>query len=171
MPELRSGHIVLRPLRDSDAETLATLANDTRIWENLRDHFPNPYNVEDAKLFIEASSMEDPVLIMAITTQGSLAGVIGLTRQSDVYRKSLEIGYWLGAPFWGKGLATTAVTLITEYAFEKLSCNRLFSGVFSFNKASMRVLEKCGFQKEGIFKKAVWKNGRFWDEHRYARLK
>ena len=89
--------------------------------------------------------------------------------QKDVYRESAEIGYWLGAPYWGKGIATKAVALVTHYGFETLRLNRIFTGVFSFNKASMRVLEKNGFTKEGIFKRAVVKNGITYDEHRYAK--
>lgn len=171
MSALRSGHVVLRPLLSTDAKSMASLANNEKVWENLRNYFPNPYHLEDAQLFIETTALEDPVKTMSINADGVFAGVIGLTQQADVYQKSMELGYWLGVSFWGKGLATTAVGLITKYAFDHLPCNRLFSGVFSFNTASMKVLEKNGYQKEGVFKKAVWKNGQFWDEHRYALLK
>ena len=57
---------------------------------------------------------------------------------------------------------------MVEYAFQEIKLERIFGGIFEYNKASMRVLDKCGFQLEGISKKALIKNGRFWDEYRYA---
>jgi len=94
-----------------------------------------------------------------------------LILQQDVYRKSVEIGYWLGEPFWGMGIATKAVGLIASHAFEDLGLMRIFAGVFEYNIGSMKVLERNGFQKEGIAKKAVFKSDKFWDEHRYYKLK
>jgi ribosomal-protein-alanine N-acetyltransferase len=69
------------------------------------------------------------------------------------------------------GIASNAVMLLSEYAFETLDLVRLHTGVFDYNKASRRVLEKCGFTLEGIFRKSVIKNGKFFDEYRYAKLK
>ena len=90
--------------------------------------------------------------------------------QKDVYQKSAEIGYWIGEPFWGKGIATKAVELITKYGFDELNLNRIYTGVFEYNIVSMKVLEKNGFQKEGIFKNAVLKNDKVYDEHRFYKL-
>ena len=95
---------------------------------------------------------------------------IGLTIQKDVYKKSAEIGYWIGEPFWGNGIATKAVELITEYGFNKLALNRVYAGVFEYNITSMKVLEKNGYKKEGIFKNAILKNDKVYDEHRFFKL-
>lgn len=173
MKELRltAGDISLRPLQMSDAKTLALLANDKRIWDNLRDYFPHPYGLPDARSFIKMKNQEDPTHTFSVCYHEEFAGIAGLNTQQDVYRKSKEIGYWLGAPFWGKGIATQAVKLLCAYAFENLDCNRIHTGVFSNNPASMKVLENAGFTKEGVFKDAVWKNNDFWDEHRYAMLR
>jgi len=81
------------------------------------------------------------------------------------------LGYWLGEPYWNKGIATTAVNIITDFAFGELAFKRIYAGVFEYNLASMKVLEKNGFVKEGICRKAVLKNDKFWDEHLYAKLK
>ena len=97
--------------------------------------------------------------------------MIGLIVQKDVYRKSAEIGYWIGEPFWGMGIATKAVEPITEYGFMELELNRIYTGVFEYNTASMKVLEKNGFEKEGIFKDAIFKNSKVYDEHRFFKLK
>lgn len=169
-PALESGNIRLRRLQKSDAPQLAELANDKRIWDNLRDYFPHPYRLKDAQDFISRVSQEDPVLTFAVIFDEQFAGIAGLHSQQDVYRKSKEIGYWIGAPFWGKGIATNAVKLLSAYAFDNLACHRLQAGVYSYNPASMKVLENAGYLKEGIFEQAVWKNEEFWDEHRYALL-
>ena len=71
----------------------------------------------------------------------------------------------------GKGIATTTVRLITDYAFNVFDMHRVYAGVFEYNVGSMRVLEKNGYQKEGVFKQAVIKNGAYWDEHRYYKLR
>jgi RimJ/RimL family protein N-acetyltransferase len=97
--------------------------------------------------------------------------MIGLHPQKDVYRLSAELGYWIGEPFWGNGIATKAVELILKYGFETLNLNRIYAGVFEHNIASMRVLEKCDFVKEGIAKQAVIKNNKVIDEHKFAIIK
>lgn len=158
----------LRTLAKADAEILAGLANDKTIWNNVRDHFPYPYTIEHAKHFISESSSENPPVTFAIDYNQKLVGVIGIKRQPDIYRRSGEIGYWIGSSYRRRGIATTALELITNYGINTLVINRLYAGVFSNNIASIKVLEKCGYLHEGISKKAVWKNGQFVDEHRFA---
>ena len=98
-------------------------------------------------------------------------GVISLVAQTDVYKKTAEIGYWIGEPFWNKGIATKTVNIITNYGFDQFNFVRIHTGVFEFNMASMRVLEKAGYKKDGLFEKAVIKNGQIWNEHRYSKIK
>lgn len=184
MPKVKWGHTIfnilsmphmlvekdlrLRPLRDSDAAVLASLANNKKIWDNLRDFFPHPYEETDALFFIDLTKKEKPLLNFGIEFQGELCGVIGLTPQPDIYCKSAEIGYWLGEAYWNKGLATRAIKLITDYGFETLQLVRIYTGIFEYNPGSMRALEKNGYEKDGVFKKSVFKNGQIWDEHRYS---
>jgi ribosomal-protein-alanine N-acetyltransferase len=170
MKELTSGDILLRALADSDKERLAELCNNKKILDNLRDNIPFPYTVTDAELFIQHCKTENPPVTFAIEYRNELAGVIGLVKQSDVYKHSAEIGYWLGEQFWGKGIATEAVKLIVEYGFLELKLVRIFTGVFDYNTASQKVLRKAGFILEGIFDKSVIKNGTIYDEYRYAKI-
>ena len=100
--------------------------------------------------------------------EGEIIGSIGLVLQSDVYKLTAEIGYWIGEPYWGKGITTKAVQLITEYGFNELGLVRIYTGVFDFNKASQKVLEKAGFKLESIFEKSVVKNNKICDEYRYG---
>jgi ribosomal-protein-alanine N-acetyltransferase len=91
--------------------------------------------------------------------------------RQDVYRKTAILGYWLSEELWGKGIVSEAVKLVTNYAFTQLDLIRLQASVYSKNPASMRVLEKAGYQKEGVMRNAVIKNGVVMDEHLYAILK
>jgi RimJ/RimL family protein N-acetyltransferase len=169
--ELSSGIIVLRPLRQTDAERLAHLANNEKISRNLRDGFPHPYTEEDAGNFLQKFTNQNPVTFFGIDYNGEYVGNISLVPGQDVYRKSAEIGYFIGESYWNKGIITTAVNLITEYGFNHLDIIRIHTGVFEYNTASMHVLEKCDFVKEGVFRKSVVKQGKLWDEVRYAKIK
>ncbi len=167
--ELSSGEVTLRMLRKTDADQLAQLITPS-IWDNLRDHIPFPYHTSDALNFISTCEKQSPPCTFAITIKKELCGVIGIILQKDIYRLSGEVGYWIGESFWGKGIATTALQLISNYGFNELKLNRLFAGTFGHNEASKRVLEKCGYLLEGISKAAIIKNNQILDEHRYALL-
>jgi RimJ/RimL family protein N-acetyltransferase len=168
--ELQSGNIKLRPLRLTDAERLAELANNEKISRNLRDGFPNPYTLVDAENFLSKFTNQDPVTFFGIEYNGEHVGNISLVPGQDIYRKSAEIGYFIGESYWNKGIVTTAVNLITEYGFKHLGIIRIQTGVFEYNTASMRVLEKCGFVKDGVFRKSVFKQNKIWDEVRYSKI-
>ncbi len=157
----------IRPLKSEDSTELATLANNIKIWNNVRDYFPNPYSLSDAQSFIHSKQQESPTLTLAIEYQGNLAGVIGLEPKTDVFRITSIVGYWIGEPYWGKGIATAALNLLVQYAFMELDIVRLEAGHFDFNAASGRVMEKCGFKKFGIAKKAAIKNNVIVDDHLY----
>ena len=164
--------IKLRRLESTDASRIASLANNKNVWDNLRDYIPYPYEEKDAEYFIGLTKQEDLAQTFGIiNSESELCGVIGLVLQKDVYKLSAEIGYWLGEAYWGIGISTKAVELITAYGFDQLNLERIYTGVFDFNKASMRVLEKNGYTQEGLFRKAVIKNGNRIDEYRYSKLK
>lgn len=161
--------IGLKRLELSDIPCLAVIANNKNISDNLRDIFPYPYSEKDAESFINETLVENPERTFGILSNNTLCGVTDLLPQDDVYRLSAELGYWIGEKFWGQGIATEAVRLITDYGFQELKLMRIYSGVYEFNKASMRVLEKNGYSKDCIFKKAVIKNNVVMDEHLYSK--
>jgi RimJ/RimL family protein N-acetyltransferase len=162
--------IKLQRLEMSDVPRLALIANNMNISDNLRDIFPHPYSEKDAESFIRKTLEENPERTFGIHFNNALCCVTGLVPQEDVYRISAELGYWVGEEFWGRGIATEAVRLITAYGFQELELMRIYSGVFEMNPASMRVLEKNGFQKDCIFKKSIIKNNVIMDEHRYSKI-
>jgi [ribosomal protein S5]-alanine N-acetyltransferase len=165
------GSFVLRPLKLSDKDAMAQYANNIRIWQNVRDVFPHPYTMRDAVAFIRLCQEQDPVCNFCIEVEGSCTGVIGYIRQRDVYRLSAEVGYWLGEPFWGRGIMSRAVTALTQHIFADTDIVRVYAGVFAWNTPSMRVLERAGYKLECVFEQAVFKNGVLTDEYRYGKLK
>lgn len=167
---LISEETVLRNFERNDAHKMAMLANNYKISKNLRDGFPYPYTLSDAEDFIRKYIGQNPVCIFAIEYKSEYVGNIGLSIGADVYRKSAELGYFIGEPYWNLGIATKAVNLITEYGFYQLNLVRIFSGVFDFNSGSQRVLKKCNFELEAILKKAVFKNNKLCDEFRYSKI-
>lgn len=168
--ELLGRQIKLRRLTEQDVDQLAHHANNPRVFANVRDFFPHPYLPENAIDFIELTSTEDPPLTLAIEFEDQLIGVIGLVPGQDVYRHSIEMGYWLGEEHWGKGFATEAIGLMTSYAFATLKKRKIFCCVYEGNKGSIRALEKNGFETEAILKDQVFKLGQFLDEQRMAKL-
>ena len=98
----------IRSWRASDLEPLVRYANNRKIWLNLRDRFPHPYAKADGQRFIRSMRQADPETAFAVVVDGEAAGGIGFMLQHDVDRASAEIGYWLGEPFWGRGIATDA---------------------------------------------------------------
>jgi ribosomal-protein-alanine N-acetyltransferase len=98
--------IILRSYHAQDAEALVAIANNRKIWLNLRDVFPHPYHLEDAQRFIKMCTESEPHSVLGIEYQGILAGSIGLHLQVDVYRFSAELGYFVGEPFWNKAIAS-----------------------------------------------------------------
>jgi ribosomal-protein-alanine N-acetyltransferase len=167
---LTGEHIVLRPFQKNDIKPVAFLCNNKKIWDNVRDSLPHPYTEKHAKEFILTCQAEDPQVTFAIEYRGDFAGCIGLLRQKDIYKLTAEIGYWIGEPYWGLGFATKAVNLLVDYGFDQLGLVRIYTGVFDYNKASQRVLEKAGFKLEGIFEKSVLKNGKICNEYRYGKI-
>ncbi len=166
----RDGDVVIRELMDADLKELSEYANNEKVSINLRDAFPKPYTLDDAKNFKQMVDAQNPKTFFAIEYQGRYAGNISLLPGTDIYRKSAEIGYFIGEPFWNKGIMTRVVSLITNWGFNNLGIVRIYTGIFEYNKASQRVLEKCGFTMEAVFRKSICKSDRIFDEVRYAKI-
>ena len=163
---------LLRPWAISDAENLAAIADNKIIADNLRDMFPNPYSLDDALQWLSSViAHEGPIRYFAITVEGRLAGSIGLTPKSDIYRKNAEVGYFLAPQFWNRGITTRALLAITDYAFRTFDIVRVYAEPFADNIASRRVLEKAGYIHEATFKNYVIKNGVIKDSCIYSVLK
>jgi RimJ/RimL family protein N-acetyltransferase len=155
----------------ADAAALARHANNAAVARGLRDRFPHPYTRVDAETFLRGIASGPAESDFAIASPDEVIGGIGVQRQHDVHRLTAEIGYWLGEPFWGRGIATRAVSAVSDWLFATTSLERLFACVFETNPASTRVLEKAGYQLEGRMRRAVFKDGRVFDQLLFARLR
>ncbi|MDE2838954.1 MAG: GNAT family protein [Chloroflexota bacterium] len=166
--EIPAGDWVLRPWRVGDEPALVKYANNRNIWINVADVFPHPYTMEDAVAWVQLQKDRDPQTEFAIANADEAIGGIGLRPQSDIHRRSAEVGYWLGEPFWGQGITTHALRVITEYAFQAFDLVRVYASVKEWNPASARVLEKCGFTLEGRLRRSFTKDGETGDLFLYA---
>jgi ribosomal-protein-alanine N-acetyltransferase len=158
----------LRKWKESDAENFFKYSSNPKITGNMRDSFP--VTLEDCKTTIKSFSRYDETqqCCRSIVVNGEAVGCIALFLKNDVYCKSAEIAYWLGEPFWGKGVMSKAIEQLCQIAFEQYDIVRIFAEPYSHNTGSRKALEKAGFVLEGIMKKSVYKNGRFFDSCMYA---
>ena len=163
-------NIKLRTWQRQDAQQLASIANNKNVWNNLRDQLPHPYTVADALQWIAHCNTQNPAVNFALTFNNEIAGSIGCVIKEDVYRKSMEIGYFLGEKFWGKGIATEGVRLLLDYMQNNFQLTRIYAEVFAHNKASMKVLQKNGFFLESIRRKAVVKNNVLIDDYVWVKF-
>ncbi len=171
MKTLKGTSFILREWKNGDEESLTRHANNRKIAQNLRDVFPHPYTLQDAYCWIKMISGINKDIVYAIVVDDQAVGGIGLHTGHDIYRYNAELGYWLSEDYWGKGITTEAVKLILEAAFKDYPWTRIYASVFHTNKASMRVLEKCGFRREAILRKSIKKQGEYLDEYIFALLK
>jgi [ribosomal protein S5]-alanine N-acetyltransferase len=158
----------VRSWQASDLASLVAHADNRKIWLNLRDRFPHPYTSADGRRFLKTVRSTTPETMFAIAVDRNAVGGIGFVLQNDVERVSSEIGYWLGEPFWGRGIATEALVAVTKYAIGQYGFTRMFALPFAWNVASCRVLEKAGYRLEARLRRSAIKDGQITDQLQYA---
>src|SRR5215471_4071356 len=166
--ELVGDRVTLRAWKASDASSLARHANNDNIARQLRDRFPHPYTIADARQFIQSVAGARPTMLFAMVVDEEAVGGIGFFPGADVERFSAEIGYWLAEPYWGRGITVEAIRLTTAYAFDACNILRLFALPFADNHRSTRVLEKAGFTREAVLRSSSVKYGTIRDQALYA---
>ena len=164
---------MIREWKIEDKYNLAALLNNKNILNNLRDGLPYPYTVKDAEEFITAmlSSDRTKTFAFAVTADDIVVGSIGIFRCDNIHSRTAEMGYYIGEQYWGKGYATSAVKQACNYIFTHTDIIRIFAEPFAYNTASGRVLEKAGFQLEGVLHSNAVKNGNILDMKLYALIK
>jgi RimJ/RimL family protein N-acetyltransferase len=168
--DLAGSRCIVRPWRMADAESLVRHANNINVAKQLRDRFPHPYTRRDALDFLKFSSTADEPSNLAIVVEGEAVGGVGYVPGSDVERYSAEIGYWLGETYWGRGIVTEAVMLLTDHVFGRINMLRLFALPFADNPGSIRVLEKAGYLREAVLRSSSVKRGQPRDQALYAKV-
>lgn len=170
LPRLDCGVAVLRAWQTDDLESLVANASHADVARGLRDRFPYPYTGDDGRAWL-ARAVDESDRAWAIEIDGLAVGGISLHPGSDVHRHSAELGYWIGRRYWGRGIISAIVTRFSPVAMSAFRLHRLFATVYANNPASMRVLEKAGFAREGVQKSAVVKRGELLDLVVYARVR
>lgn len=169
--KIELGEYCIRSYELTDKASLTKYANSENISKLLRDQFPFPYTEADAKAWLNYACNQERETHFAIANRSELIGAVGIILQEDVNHYSAEIGYWVGEPFWGKGIASAALIAFTDYVFNNFNLNRIYANVFEGNSASEKVLIKAGYLKEATLRKAVFKEGKFLDQYVYGILK
>ncbi|WOG29332.1 GNAT family protein [Endozoicomonas sp. 8E] len=165
--DLGNGYCV-RSFLYGDAPSLSRHGNNWNVAKNLRDSFPHPYTIEHARAWIQHVKENEADTRFVIDHQGEAIGEIGFVTQLDVHRFTAEIGYWLSESHWGKGVMTQALSRVAQYAMDELGLVRIYADVVDYNKGSGKVLEKCGFQLEGVLRKHIFKGEDYFDQYVYG---
>lgn len=167
---LNCGSCIVRDWRAADRESLLRYANNRNVWRNLSHRFPHPYEPADADAwFARLAEVENPTS-WAIEVVGSAVGGIGIELGEGVYDRSGRLGYWLAEPWWGRGIMTDAVRATTDHILATFEVVRVEAFVLEWNPASMRVLDKCGFVREGVLRRSIHKDGAIIDAVLYSRV-
>ncbi len=164
---------LLREWKLSDAQNLASAINNKNVLDNLRDGIPYPYAEQDGKDFITAmlSADKNSTFAFAIEIEGKVVGSIAVFRQNNIHFRTAELGYYLAEEYWGKGIMTEAVKQVCKYVFDNSDIIRIYAEPFAHNIGSCRVLEKAGFQFEGLLRANAVKNGAIIDMKMYALIR
>jgi ribosomal-protein-alanine N-acetyltransferase len=162
---------VIRGWRLEDASSLLLYANNRNVWRNLYDVFPHPYTRQDADRWLALATTAQPNTHLAIEVGQTAVGGVGVTIGEGQFRHVGSVGFWLGEPYWGRGIMSEVLPAITADAFERLGLTRLSATVFEWNPASMRVFEKAGYSREGVLRRSIAKDGQILDQVVFAKLR
>lgn len=174
IPTLQGKLITLRKLRRSDADSIQRHANDRDIARFL-PLLPFPYTLHEARKWITLTprlAREDKAYNLGIedVESGEIVGMIGL-RNINRQDRNAEVGYWIGKSFQRRGYAKEALWLVLKFAFTDLRLARVYAVVHQKNVASVRLLDRIGFVREGVWRKASLMNRRWYDVYAYGILK
>lgn len=161
---------VLRAWRDDDLEALLEHADDPQVPRGLSERFPHPYTRADGLAFLagDVVDLDHPVLAIEIDSQA--CGSVAVRPGGGERAHAAELGYWLGRRHWGRGAMSAVVGCYLDWVVPALGLLRVEANVLDSNPASARVLEKNGFQPEGLRRAAVRKPDGLHDLRVFARL-
>lgn len=169
--ELNIAGYALRRWVWSDKGALIHHANNRNVSRTLLDRFPFPYTDEAAERWLAIATGETSDIHLAISCGDEAVGGISAMMGSENTRYAAEIGYWLGEAHWGRGAMTAAVRSFCGALLAHTELERIEAGAFTTNTASHRVLEKCGFAREGVLRRKFFKDGEFVDDAVFALLR
>lgn len=171
LPTIRTERLVLRPFELADAPRVQALAGDRAVAGTTLT-LPHPYEDGMAEAWIATHAPDWEAgarMALAVTTEADgVVGAIGLVLTPA--HGHGEIGYWVGVPFWGRGIATEAARAVVAHAFGALGLHRVLGRCFARNAASGRVLRRAGMAYEGTLRQHLRRWDRFEDVEVYGIL-
>ncbi|HMB46867.1 MAG TPA: GNAT family N-acetyltransferase [Afifellaceae bacterium] len=146
MTEVTTQRLLLRPPDEADLPAIAGLLDDVAVSRMLA-RVPHPYRLDHAQGWFATINRQGAggERVFAVTANGKAIGMIGFQRK----RREPTLGYWLGRPYWGRGLMSEAVQAAVHWFFSESDEAALYSGAFRDNPASLRIQEKLGFEVIG----------------------
>lgn len=171
--KLTGKKVILRFPTIDDVNSITKYAGNPKISQFT--FMPYPYHTRDAIEFIETSASERReltsfhVAICDLKTD-EVIGMIGLNIINHPHKRA-EVGYWIAEEYWGTGMMLEALNLMVDYYFENMKLERIYAFVIPDNIPSWKLLEKAGFEREGLLKGLMRKEGKRYDHYIYARLK
>lgn len=165
--------ILIRKWKIEDAEELKNAINNEKILYNLRDGIPYPYTIENAQEFITQTlnAPKDSQYSWAILVDNKVIGSVGVFRKDNIHYQTAEIGYYIAEEYWGNGIMTKVIKKVCNYIFNETDIIRIFAEPFAYNIPSCKVLEKAGFELEGILRNNAIKNNKIIDMKMYSIIK
>ncbi|KAK5657056.1 hypothetical protein OQA88_3583 [Cercophora sp. LCS_1] len=159
---------LIRRHHASDIPRIAQLANNPNIAHRLRSTFPSPYTLADAETFVNRALSNKESLHYAICDPltNEFMGGIAIRPMAADETLTYELGYWLGEPYWGRGIMTDAARGFSRWVFENWNedkLQRLEAHIYETNKGSKAVVSKAGFVLEGTKRRAGFKHGEVFD--------
>jgi [ribosomal protein S5]-alanine N-acetyltransferase len=173
MDIIKTRRLVLRPVRRGDEPFLVKYMNERMLSRGLLTP-PFPYSRKAARQWVEENRKNNrkrknkKFRAFVIEKDGEPVGSAGL---HNISGHRCELGYWIGRPFWGQGIASEAAKALVDYGLNKLGFIRISAGVYPWNKASVRVAQKSGLKKEGHLRKALKKGNRYLDVYIFAKVR
>lgn len=170
-PTLETPRLRLRPFVAADASGVTQAVSDERVARQTL--LPHPYSLGAAEAFIGRCAMEwgaGKAATWAITRRDDAVLIGAIAVRIVRAHRTGDLGYWLAVPAWGQGFMTEAIEIVADHAFGSLDLHRLEARCFPDNPASARVLEKCGFTREGTLRGTLWKENAPRDVLLYARV-
>ncbi len=164
---IEGDRVDLCTIEEEDLPALHEAINDPDVWRTTGMNRPN--NMAQEREWFEGLSEHDDAVSFAVAADGELVGNVGL-RNVDAEAGTAEIGFYVLPDHQGEGYATAAARLAVEYAFDYRRLHRVEAESYGFNEASRRVLEKVGFEAEGVRREAAFVDGAYRDVHTFGVL-
>lgn len=169
LPTLETDRLRIRPYSEADIPELLPLIGTKEVAATTL-RIAHPYTEKDAREFLEFANEPGKVwLAITLRNDGRQIGGIGLRIEEQ--HQHAELGYWLGAAYWGQGYATEAGRAMLRFGFEDLKLHRIFATHFKHNPASGSILKKLGMRYEGCQREHLLKWGEFVDSEMYGILR